>query len=101
MDVLQIIQSVGFPIAAVIGCAWFIKSIVMRDKDEAKAREDRYNQNITELMESLQKATDAINKSNELNQELTETNKMLVNEMTSKLNMVDSKVDKILTVIKS
>lgn len=97
MDVvLQIIQTVGFPIAVAIACAWFIYTTDKRAKDEAKFREDKQLDNISKLSDALNGATKAINDSTDINKELSETNKMLVNEMKTELSNVGKNVDKIL-----
>lgn len=94
--ILQIIQTVGYPIATAIVCAWFIYTTDKRSKDEAKAREEKQAENIAKLAEALNGATKAINESTEINKELSETNKMLVNEMKAELQNVGKNVDKIL-----
>lgn len=96
MDILQIIQTVGFPISVAIACGWFIYKKDQRVADEAKEREEKQRENNKELAIALNKAADAIKDSNEVNKELSETNRMLVNEMKSELNRVGSNVDKIL-----
>lgn len=94
--ILQIIQTVGFPIAVAVACAWFIYTTDKRSKDEAKAREEKQAENIAKLAEALNGATKAINEGTEINKELSETNKMLVNEMKAELQTVGKNVDKIL-----
>lgn len=40
-DIVQIIQTLGFPIACVVALAVFLYKIITRDKDEAAGREAR------------------------------------------------------------
>lgn len=96
MDVIQIIQTLGFPIACVVACGFFIYKIVNRDKDEAKERENKYMDTIKSHDVSLSKVADTIASANETNKELSETNKVLVNEMKDKLTVIDNNVNKLL-----
>lgn len=96
MDVLQIIQTVGFPIAVAIACGWFIYTKDKRVADEAKAREDRLLDANIKSAESLNKIADTIEDSNKVNKELSETNRLLVDEMKNKITNVDNNVSKIL-----
>lgn len=96
MEWMQIIQTLGFPIACVVACGFFIYKLVNRDKDEAKDREDKYMETIKSHDISLNKVADTIASANETNKELSETNKVLVNEMKDKINIIDNNVNKLL-----
>lgn len=57
MDIVTIISSVGFPIAACIGMGWYVKYQGDQHKDETKALTDALNNNtlaITKLVEKLE-----------------------------------------------
>lgn len=97
MDWMQVIQTLGFPIACVVACAFFIYKLVVRDKDEAKERENKLQENIKDNAVALSKVADTIEQSNETNKALSETNRLLVEKMEDKLTSIDSNVDKILT----
>lgn len=96
MDWVDIITKLGFPIACVIACGFFIYKIVNRTLDEAKSREETYIEIIKSHDISLNRVADTINASNETNRELSETNKVLVNEMKDKINVIDNNVNKLL-----
>lgn len=95
-NVLQIIQTVGFPIACVIACGFFIYKLVNRDKDEAKEREDRLIAANEQTSLALNKVADTIKESNTLNQELSETNRLLVERVDGDLSTINTNIDKIL-----
>lgn len=97
MDWMNIIQTLGFPIACVVACAFFIYKLVVRDKDEAKERENKLQENIKDNAVALSKVADTIEQSNETNKALSETNRLLVEKMEDKLTSIDNNVDKILT----
>lgn len=95
-NVLQIIQTVGFPIACVIACGFFIYKLVNRDKDEAKEREDRLIAANEKTSMALSKVADTIEETNALNQELSETNRLLVERVDGDLSNINTNIDKIL-----
>lgn len=96
MDFLEIIKNFGFPIACVIACGIFIYKLVVRSLDEAKEREKDLHGLIISNTSELSKIADTIKDSNEVNKELSETNRMLVDKMEDKLVDIDSNVEKIL-----
>lgn len=96
MDFTNLIQTFGVSVAGLVACAWFIYVKDKRIADEAKEREDKQRENNRELAIALNKAAEAIKDSNEVNKELSETNKMLVNEMKNELKLVGTNVEKIL-----
>lgn len=103
MDWLQIIQTVGFPIACVIACGLFIYKTVMRDKDEAIKREEVANSREDKLIEAnvkssmaLDKVADTITESDKVNKELSETNRLLVEKVENSLNDLNNNVGRVL-----
>ena len=96
MDWMTVIQNLGFPIACVVACGVFIYKLVIRDKDEAVEREKTLQQSITDNTAALGKVADTIEKSNEVNSQLAETNRLLVDKMEDKLTDIDENVHKIL-----
>lgn len=95
-NVLQIIQTLGFPIACVIACGFFIYKLVNRDKDEAKEREDRLIAANEKTSLALSKVADTIEETNTLNKELSETNRLLVERVDGDLSTINTNIDKIL-----
>jgi len=51
--VINIIQSLGFPIACVIGLGWFLWRFVERIMDENKEREAKYQEMVSENNKAL------------------------------------------------
>lgn len=97
MDWMQIIQTLGFPIACVVGLALWIYYSEKRNKDEAHAREDKLIEANTRNSTALEKVAETIHESNTVNKELSETNRLLVEKMEEKLDGIGSDVGKILT----
>lgn len=51
--VINVIQSLGFPIACVIGLGWFLWRFVERIMDENKSREEKYQEMVSENNSAL------------------------------------------------
>ena len=96
MDWLNVIQTLGFPVACVVACGFFIYKLVTRDKDEAKERENRLQDSIKDSSIALSKVADTIDESNKVNKELSETNRLLVEKMENKIDGIGANVGKIL-----
>lgn len=92
---MQLIQTLGFPIACVLGCAYFIYKLVTRHQDEAKEREDKLIDANKEWSVVVDKVSATITESNEVNKELSQTNKILVGKINDKLETVEDKLDTI------
>ena len=67
MEWINIIQSLGFPIACVVACGWFIAKNVDRDRDESKEREDKLIDANVKNADALVKVAETIEKTNEIN----------------------------------
>ena len=63
---------------------------------DTKAREEKMQESIANNAIALTKVAETIEVSNEVNKELSETNRHLVEKMEDKLTNIDGKVDKIL-----
>lgn len=96
MEWVNIIQTLGFPIACVIACAFFINKVVTRDKDDAKEREDKLIDANIKSSNALDKVADTIEESNKVNRELSETNRLLVEKVEGSLTKLNDSVKKIL-----
>jgi hypothetical protein len=57
-EVTTLITNVGFPIACVLGCAYFIWYMVKQEREENAKREERY-------LTTIDKFTDVLEKVNE------------------------------------
>lgn len=60
--VTQMIQTLGFPIACVVGLGWFAFTFVKRIQDENQSREDRLMDIIQTYGEKLQAITTTLEK---------------------------------------
>lgn len=66
-EVATLITNLGFPIVAVLGCAYFINYMVKQEREENAKREERY-------LNTIDKFTDVLEK---VNENLTTNNKRL------------------------
>lgn len=104
MDVaVQVIEKVGLPIACIIACVWFIYKLWTeannrQDKQDEvnKEREKALIETNMKNAAALDKVADTIKESNDVNKELSETNKLLVEKVEDKLTDISNNVEKIL-----
>ncbi len=94
--IIEIIQTIGFPIACVLCLGFAYYKDNTRAKDEAKEREDKLIVANTESSKALTKVADTIEKSDNINQELAETNRLLIDKMEGELNTINNNVEKVL-----
>ena len=80
-DAVTLIQTLGFPIAVAVALGWFIYKLVNRDKDEAKAREER-------MANALKEASQAIHESTKTNAALAATNELMAKEIKGSLDEI-------------
>ena len=64
MDIIQMIQNLGFPIACVIACGFFIYKTTQQTREDNLRREERTAQQQDKLADTLDKATDTIDRIN-------------------------------------
>lgn len=60
MDILNIIQSIGFPATCVIGMAWYVKYITDLHRDDRNSADQRHKEEIAEVTKALNNNTLAI-----------------------------------------
>lgn len=84
-DVVNLIQTLGFPIAVSVSLGYFIYKLINRDKDEAKAREER-------MAAALKESSQAINESTKTNAALAATNELLAKDIKASLDQILAKV---------
>lgn len=80
-EAAQLIQTLGFPIAVAVALGWFIYKLVDRDKDEAKAREER-------MANALKESSQAIHESTKTNAALAATNELMAKEIKGSLEEI-------------
>ena len=84
-DVVTLIQTLGFPIAVSVSLGYFIFKLVNRDKDEAKAREER-------MAALLKETNQVIHDSTKVNAELAATNALMAKDIKASLDQILAKV---------
>ena len=62
MDVIQVISCLGFPIAACIGLAFYVKYIVDSYREEVKDLRKEHQEEIGKITDALNNNTEAITK---------------------------------------
>ena len=63
-DITKLITSLGFPIACVIACAYFINYIIKAEREENQKREEKYIETINKFSVVLDKVNDNISTNN-------------------------------------
>lgn len=58
MDYVQLITSVGFPIVACIGMAWYVKYITDKNREDTKTLNEKHN---TEMLAFKDEIKEALN----------------------------------------
>ena len=96
IDWTSLVSALGFPIVMCGLLFWVLRDTIKRDKDEAKAREDKLMENQASTISTLNKVGESIERSDEINRELSETNRLLVEKLEDKLVGRDANVNKIL-----
>ena len=61
-DIVTIITTVGFPIVACGGMAWYVKYITDKNREEMNAERAQHNEEMTKVTEALNNNTIAIQK---------------------------------------
>ena len=84
-DAVNLIQTLGFPIAVSVSLGYFIYKLINRDKDEAKAREER-------MAAALKESSQAINESTKVNAALAATNELMAKDIKASLDQILAKV---------
>lgn len=96
IDWTSLVSALGFPIVMCGLLFWVLKDLIKRDKDEAKTREEKLMENNANTISTLNKVGESIERSDEINRELSETNRLLVEKLEDKLVGIDANVTKIL-----
>nr|DAP80544.1 MAG TPA: Heat shock factor binding protein 1 [Caudoviricetes sp.] len=82
MEILNLIEAVGFPISAVIGLALFGNKIVTRIMDESKEREASLLEGNKELTAALKVVADT-----------TESTAIQLNRLCDRMDTLENKID--------
>lgn len=100
-EVITVIQTLGFPIACVIACGLFIYKLTTRSQDEAVAREEKLIEANNAASAALDKVANTIEECNQVNKELSETNRLLVDKIENSLNDIGNNVSLVLEKLNS
>ena len=99
-SLVELRPSIGFYGVCLIACGYFIKSLIEKmmennDKlmEQNHKREDKLQSLIEGNTKALTEITLQIDKCNNVNKELVETNKSLVEEIREELDSIDNKID--------
>ena len=101
--ILDGIGAYGFPIilSLLLLCGAYL--LIKRIMNDNKERETKLAENNLQLIENNRQGIDALNKltisleaSNKTNEEISETNKLLANELKNGIDNVNTKIDKII-----
>ena len=95
MEWVDLISTVGFPIALVVGFCWFIAKYIERTTNDNKEREQSLICANEKLSEALNKVADTIVETNNLNNKLSETNRFMSEQINRHLEDIDNGIEKI------
>lgn len=96
MDINTIIESLGFPISCVLALGWYINKKDQDEKEERIREREDDKQDKERLFQEISYNREVNSKLLKTNQEVSETNRILVKDFTDKVDGIDTKVDKIL-----
>ena len=95
MEWADLISTVGFPIALVIGFCCFIAKYVERATNDNKEREQSLIGANEKLSDALNRVADTIVETNNLNAKLSENNRFLSEQINRHLEDIDNGIEKI------
>lgn len=96
MDINALIEGLGFPICCVLALGWYINKKDQDAKEERLREREDDKQDKERLFQEIAYSRDVNSQLLGTNQEVSETNKLLVKDFTEKVDSIDAKVDKIL-----
>lgn len=94
--ITNLIATLGFPIVMVLLFIFGGYKIINRLMDENKSREANMKEMQDKTTETLVKITHTIEESDKINRELSETNRLLLEKYSAKLDDINLNVNKIL-----
>lgn len=96
MNINSLIESLGFPIACVLALGWYINKKDQDAKEERTREREDDKQDKERLFQEITYNRDVNKTLLKTNQEVSETNRILVKDFTDKVDSIDTKVDKLL-----
>ena len=68
MEVVELIQTIGFPIACVIGMGWFCVKMMTAYREDMKESQQTHKEETAALTQAISNNTTALNKISEQNE---------------------------------
>lgn len=96
---IELISTLGFPIACVIACGLVLYKFMKRWIEDASERETSLESANEKFSEALSKVADTIIESNNINRELSETNRTLVERVETNLSTINNNVERIIDTL--
>ena len=101
MDLATLIQDIGFPISCVLALGWYINKKDAAEKEERQRERDDDKQDKERLFKEIAYNREVNGQLLKTNQEVSETNRILVKDFTEKFDTIDKKMDKMLELQKT
>lgn len=96
---VEIITQLGFPVACTLALGYMLFKFAKRWIDDSHEREESMTTINEKFSAALSKVAETLNESNNINRELSETNRTLVDKVESNLSALNNNVEKILDKI--
>ena len=93
---IEIVTQLGFPVACTLALGFMLFKFAKHWIDDSHEREESMMTINEKFSESLDKVAETLNESNNINRELSETNRTLVEKVELNLNEINNNVEKIL-----
>ena len=96
---VEIVTQLGFPITCTLALGYMLFRFAKRWIDDSHEREESMTTTNQKFSEALAKVAETLNESNNINRELSETNRTLVDRVELNLTALNNNVEKILEKI--
>lgn len=96
---VEIVTQLGFPITCTLALGYMLFRFAKRWIDDSNEREESMTTTNQRFSEALAKVAETLTESNNINRELSETNRTLVDRVELNLTALNNNVEKILDKI--
>lgn len=96
---VDIVTQLGFPVACTLALGYVLYKFIKHWLEDSHEREESMTTINQKFSESLAKVAETLTESNNINRELSETNRTLVDRVELNLNEINNNVEKILDKI--
>lgn len=96
---VEIVTQLGFPITCTLALGYMLFRFAKRWIDDSNEREESMTTTNQMFSEALAKVAETLTESNNINRELSETNRTLVDRVELNLTALNNNVEKILDKI--